>query len=72
MKKNRKPSNKKLHKNSMTNPHEYEVNTTYSGSLRPFEFYFSKEVVKSKNKIFFLGSFLAKISKILFNICLDE
>ena len=45
-KKNRKPHKKKLHKNAMTKPHKFEVNSTQSRSLTHFEFFFGQEMVK--------------------------
>ena len=45
-KKNRKTHKKKLHKNAMTKPHKFEVNSTQSRSLTHFEFFFGQEMVK--------------------------
>jgi hypothetical protein len=44
---------KKLHKNAMTKPHKFEVNSTQSGSLTNFEFFSVKKWSKYKNKILF-------------------
>jgi hypothetical protein len=55
----------KLYKNAMTNPHDYEVNSTKSGSLTSFAFYFRQEVVQVEKYNKLLGYFSVRISKIL-------
>ena len=54
--KNRKTHKKKLHKNAMTKPHKFEVNSTKSRSLTHFEFLLDNKWSMSINKILFKTS----------------
>jgi hypothetical protein len=47
---------KKLHKNDMTKPHKFEVNSTFPGSLKHFQFFLGQEMIKVE-RVFFTGDF---------------
>jgi hypothetical protein len=45
----------------MTNPHEFEVNSTWSGALTHLEFFFGLEMVKVEKLNILIEAFLSRI-----------